>query len=213
MIRAGFLDEATRTELTALVRDGKAESRITRRANALLLLDDGWSCQKTAEALYMDDDTIRYWHELYQEKGLKWLGEFGYKGRACEMTGEQQAALAKWVSETLPRTTAVVGEWIEKTYGISYTRSAIIKLLKRMGMEYRKPKAVPRKLDLAKQATFIRAYNDLLNNLADDEAVMFADAVHPTHEARTCRMLGSQRHQSCYRTNQWSRPPQHSWWH
>ena len=106
------------------------------------------------------------------------------KAERAGSTGEQQAALAKWVSETLPRTTAVVGEWIEKTYGISYTRSAIIKLLKRMGMEYRKPKAVPRKLDLAKQATFIRAYNDLLNNLADDEAVMFADAVHPTHEAR-----------------------------
>ena len=43
----------------------------------------------------MDDDTIRYWHELYQEKGLKRLAQFGYKGRACEMTAEQQAALAK----------------------------------------------------------------------------------------------------------------------
>src|ERR1700746_2493015 len=129
MIRAGFLDEGTRKELTALVRDGKAESRVTRRANALLVVDDGWSCQKTAQALYMDDDTIRYWHELYQEKGLTWLAEFGYKGRSCEMTAAQQQALAKWVEETLPRTTSVVGEWIEKTYEISYTRSAIIKLL------------------------------------------------------------------------------------
>lgn len=184
MIRAGFLDEATRKELTALVRDGKAESRVTRRANALLLLDDGWSCQKTARALYMDDDTIRYWHELYQEKGLTWLAEFGYKGRPCEMTAAQQQALARWVEETLPRTTSAVGEWIEKTYGISYTRSAIIKLLTRLGMEYRKPKPIPRKLDPAKQAAFIKAYNDLLNNLPIDEAVMFVDAVHPTHEAR-----------------------------
>ena len=184
MIRAGFLDEATRDELTALMLDGKEEMRVARRANALLLLDDGWSCQEVAEALYMDDDTIRYWHELYQEKGLKWLAEFGYKGRACEMTAEQQQALAKWVTETLPRTASVVGEWIEKTYGISYTRSALIKLLARLGMEYRKPKAIPKKLDPAKQATFIKAYNDLLNNLADDEAVFFADAVHPTHEAR-----------------------------
>ena len=184
MIRAGFLDEGTRKELTALVRDGKAESRVTRRANALLLLDDGWSCQKTAQALYMDDDTIRYWHELYQEKGLTWLAEFGYKGRSCEMTAAQQQALAKWVEETLPRTTSAVGEWIEKAYGISYTRSAIIKLLTRLGMEYRKPKPIPRKLDPAKQAAFIKAYNDLLNNMAHDEAVMFVDAVHPTHEAR-----------------------------
>lgn len=184
MIRNGFLDEATRKELTVLVRDGKAESRVTRRANALLLLDDGWSCAKTAQALYMDDDTIRYWHELYQEKGLSWLAEFGYKGRACEMTAVHQEALAKWVEQTLPRTTAAVGEWIEATCGISYTRSAIIKLLKRLGMEYRKPKPLPRKLDPAKQETFIKTYNDLLNHLADDEAVMFVDAVHPTHEAR-----------------------------
>jgi transposase len=184
MIRGGFLDDATRQELTALVRDGKAESRVTRRANALLLLDDGWSCAKTARALYMDDDTIRYWHELYHQKGLMWLAEFGYKGRACEMTDEQREALAHWVEETLPRTSVAVGEWIEKTCGISYTRSAIIKLLNRLGMEYRKPKPIPGKLDPAKQVAFIKAYNDLLKRLADDEAVMFADAVHPTHAAR-----------------------------
>ena len=67
----------------------------------------------------MDDDTIRYWHELYQEKGLTWLAEFGYKGRSCEMTAAQQQALANWVEETLPRTTSGVGEWIEKTCAIS----------------------------------------------------------------------------------------------
>lgn len=184
MIRGNFLDETTRKELTSLVKDGKAETRVTRRANALLLLDKGWSCERVAEALFMDDDTIRYWHELWTQQGFAWLAEFGYKGRVCELTREQQAALAKWVSETLPRTTSVIGEWIEKTYEISYTRSAIIKLLGRLGMEYRKPKAIPKKLDPAKQTAFIKAYNDLLNNLADDEAVMFADAVHPTHEAR-----------------------------
>ena len=45
----------------------------------------------------------------------------------------------------------MVGEWIEKSYGVSYTRSALIKLLQRNDMEYRKPKLVPRKLDPAKQ--------------------------------------------------------------
>jgi len=184
MIRAGYLDSSRRQELTALVRDGKAESRVTRRANALLLLDDGLSCEAIAKVLYMDDDTIRYWHKLYQDKGLKWLAEFGYKGRVCELTAEQQDSLSRWVAETLPGTTSVVGEWLEKTFGISYTQSAIIKILNRLGMEYRKPKALPRKLDPAKQAAFIKAYEELLNSLADDEAVLFGDAVHPTHAAR-----------------------------
>jgi transposase len=173
-----------REDLIALVRDGKAETRLTRRANALLLLDDGMSCVAVAKVLYLDDDTIRYWYQLYGEKGLNWLADFGYKGRAGELTAIQQDALKTWVAETLPRTTAKVGEWIERHCGVSYTRSALVKLLARLDMEYRKPKMLPRKLDPAKQQAFIAAYENLLNTLGDDEAVLFADAVHPTHEAR-----------------------------
>src|SRR6266568_4386238 len=71
-----------------------------------------------------------------------------------------------------------------ESYGVSYTRSALIKLLARMDVEYRKPEVIPRKLDPARQQAFIEAYDNLLNNLGDDEAVLFADAVHPTHEVR-----------------------------
>ena len=35
-----------------------------------------------------------------------------------------------------------------------------------------------------KQKAFIEGYEKLLNSLGDDEAVLFADAVHPTHAAR-----------------------------
>jgi transposase len=51
-------------------------------------------------------------------------------------------------------------------------------------MEHRKPKAVSSKLDLDKQVGFIQQYENLLNQLADDEAVLFTDAVHPTHAVR-----------------------------
>src|SRR5436190_7378576 len=53
-----------------------------------------------------------------------------------------------------------------------------------MDVEYRKPEVIPRKLDPARQQAFIEAYDNLLNNLGDDEAVLFADAVHPTHQVR-----------------------------
>ena len=56
MIRGGFLSPDQRAELLALLRDGHTEQRLARRANALLLLDDGWSCEKVAKALYLDDD-------------------------------------------------------------------------------------------------------------------------------------------------------------
>jgi len=121
MIRGGFLDPKTRQELIALVRDGKAEMRLGRRANALLLLHDGLSCETVAKVLYLDDDTIRHLYKLFQEKGLSWLGDFGYRGKACDLTALQQEELKKWVAETLPRSTTMVGEWIEKSYGVSYT--------------------------------------------------------------------------------------------
>src|SRR3984893_19519184 len=48
MIRSGFLSEEDRKALTALARDGSSPCRVTRRANALVLLDEGWSCQQVA---------------------------------------------------------------------------------------------------------------------------------------------------------------------
>jgi hypothetical protein len=57
--------------------------------------------------------------------------------------------------------------------------------LHRLGLEYHKPDVIPRKLDEKKQQAFIGSYENLLNSLADNEAVVFADAVHPTHAARS----------------------------
>ena|SRR6516164_1704784 len=99
MIRGGFLDPSMRADLIALMRDGKAETRLTRRANALVLLDDGMSCEAIAKVLYLDDDTIRYWYALYAERGPSWLADFGYKGRACELTAAQQDDLKEWVAQ------------------------------------------------------------------------------------------------------------------
>jgi hypothetical protein len=60
----------------------------------------------------------------------------------------------------------------------------MVALLHRLGIEYRQPTAISRKLDAVKQAAFIKKYEDLLSQLPADEVVMFGDAVHPTHAAR-----------------------------
>jgi hypothetical protein len=51
MIRGGFLTSEDRADLIALARDGSAAHRLARRANALVLLDAGWNCEKVAVAL------------------------------------------------------------------------------------------------------------------------------------------------------------------
>ena len=185
MIRPRFLDSESRRDLIELARDGSTAHRLGRRANALVLLDDGMSCSAVAKVLFLDDDTIRTWFQLYQEDGIEGLAGFGHEGGICRLTVEQQDRLKAWIAKTLPRTTRQIGAWIERECGIDYqSRSGLIALLHRLGMEHRKPKAISRKLDPAKQKAFIEAYDALLNRLSADEAVIFADAVHPTHAVR-----------------------------
>ena len=76
MIRRGFLSAAERKELLSWARDGLAEHRLARRANAILLLDDGLSCERVAKVLYLDDDTVRGWRKLYDERGIAGLEQF-----------------------------------------------------------------------------------------------------------------------------------------
>jgi hypothetical protein len=116
-----------------------------------------------------------------RSKIIDGLAGFNYGGRASPLTLEQQEKLKGWVGETLP--TREVGAWIEREFGIVYeSRSGLVALLHRLGLEHRK--AVSRKLDPAKQQAFIDAYETLLRTLPNDEAVLFADAVHPTHGTR-----------------------------
>src|SRR5271155_2127533 len=123
MIRGGFLIEEDRKALIALARDGLAAGRVTRRANALGLLDKGMSCQEVAEVLLFDDDTIRGWYELFEQDGVEGLTRFEMNGSSGKMSAEQCEALKAWVGSTLPRSTRQVGAWIARN-SASSTKAA-----------------------------------------------------------------------------------------
>jgi transposase len=152
MIRTGFLDPDLRKDLTESAGDGSAAHRLGRRADALVLLDQGMSCADVAKVLLLDDDTVRTWHWLCETEGIEGLAGFGYEGCACRLSEAQQDKMKAWVGETLPRTTREVGAWIETECGITYeSRSGLIALLHRLDMEHHKPQAVSSKLDPYKQ--------------------------------------------------------------
>ena len=185
MIRSGFLTGEDRGKLVALARDGSAAARVTRRANALVLLDGGWSCQEVADALLMNDDTIRGWHKLFEQRGIEGLTSFDMGGSAGFLSAAQEDALKAFVGATLPRSTRQIGAFIEREFGLVYeSRSGLIALLHRLELEYHQPEVISRKLNVDKQKEFIENYDKLLNSLGANEAVLFADAVHPTHAAR-----------------------------
>jgi hypothetical protein len=66
----------------------------------------------------------------------------------------------------------------------------------RLGMEHRKPQAVPRKPGPEKQAAFMKSYENLVNHIGEYEAVLFADAVHPAHAVRPLGCRPQRTHRS-----------------
>ena len=149
-----------------------------------MLLDLGWSCERVAAALLLDDDTVRDWHRAYERGGVEGLKSFGHEGSSSHLTDEQEIALGDWIDAHCRRSTRKIGAWLTRSFGLSYSRSGLIALLHRLGFDYRKPEAMPRGLDDAKQQAFIDEYENLLNMMGVDEAVAFVDAVHPTHQVR-----------------------------
>jgi transposase len=185
MIRGGFLSPAQRLELMALLRDGHTEQRLARRANAMLLLDRGWNCERVAEALYLDDDTVRGWHKTYDDSGLEGLRRFEAGGSASHLSQAQEEELSAYVREGLPRSTRDVAVFLYQRFGVVYeSRSGLVALLHRLGFEYKKPQTFGRDMDVDRQRAFIEFYEKLLNSLGLDETVLFSDAVHPLYAAR-----------------------------
>ena len=88
------------------------EHRVARRANAILLLDRGWSCEKVSDALLLDDDTIRIWIKIYREGGVEALERFDFVGGRRSLSVDQLGVLKAWATETLPASTNVVGQYV-----------------------------------------------------------------------------------------------------
>jgi transposase len=184
MIRRQFLTAKQRNELEQIVRRPSEDHGVARRANAILLLDDGKSCARIAEFLYLDDDTIRSWHKHYMSGGWDDLETFDWKGGKPLLNARQEKELCRWLEGRLCRDTKEIRAHINTRFAVRYSHSGSIKLLHRLGFEYRKPKALPRVADEDKQQAFIDLYEELQRRLPADEAIYFADAVHPEYQTR-----------------------------
>jgi len=184
MIRGGFLNEDQREELEQITRRSIEPHGVARRANAVLLLDDGKSCALIAEFLYLDDDTIRTWYKCYMSGGFDALERFDWKGGKAYLSKIQEAELAGYLAQNMARDTNEVRDYIRRTYGQYFSRSGAIKLLHRLGFEYSRPKLLPAEADEDKQRDFIEKYEALQHHLPDDEVIYFADAVHPEYQSR-----------------------------
>jgi len=184
MAHSGFLTIEQRSELKGIVRKPSEMGGVVRRALVVLWLDEGWSFEQAAAALFIDEGTVRAWRHCYLDGGLDALSTFGWQGGQSRLTSAQETELSDYLDQNLHRGSNKIRAHIREKYDIHYSHSGVIKLMDRLGFEYKKPSRIPAQADPDKQQKFINEYNKLQSDLRPDEAVYFADAVHPEHQSK-----------------------------
>lgn len=178
-----YLTSDERQELIKLHKRTR-DSRITDRMKAILLLDGGWSYERIAQALFLDDQTIRNYYGVYEENGIAGLSEFHYMGQSCRLSDSQLADLRLHLDAVTHLNVDSIVMHVQEEYGIKYAPKGMTSLVKRLGFVYKKPKLVPGNPDAALQQEFVEQYEVIKQNLSADDEIVFLDSVHPQHNAR-----------------------------
>lgn len=88
-----FLTPCERQDLIRthrLTRDGRLRDRL----KSILLLDQGWSYEKIAQALFLDDQTVRNYDQSYRAHKKAGLLDLKYTGRPAKLTLQQFESLS-----------------------------------------------------------------------------------------------------------------------
>ena len=162
----------------------QTSSLVHRRMNVVLLLDDGWTAERIAEALYIDAETVREHRALYERDGTAGLERLNYQGDEPALTEEQCKALEAELDARLYMTSKAVCDWVRRTFGVDYTPNAMTKLLKRLDDVYKAPKCVPAKANAEEQQRFVEEkLAPLMAEASEDKPLYFIDATHPSYTA------------------------------
>jgi len=169
-----------RNKLKSLHRK-ENDRRFADRIKSILLLDDGWSYEKVAAALLLDDQTIRNYEKTFSQEGICGLLKTCYKGSESKLNSGQESELKAHVANKIFHSAIAVVAYVENTYGIKYTVKGMVHLLKRLGFTYKKTKLVPGKANAEKQRQFVKRYEELKANKGEKDEILFMDGVHPQH--------------------------------
>jgi len=183
------LTEAERQHLRQLQKQQRDDAGYVK-VTVILLLDKGRSAGSIADDLGLDDGTVYRYAQAWQRLGLeKYLVHEAttYWGL---LPSAGLAALCREVEQTLYPDVRALGIWLERHWGVAYSRSGLTQLLHRLGFTYKLTTPVPCEADPVRPAAFLdEQLRPLLAQAAAGQAVVyFADAAHPTHHTRSTRV-------------------------
>ena len=158
-------------------RDGRVRDRI----KAVLLRDKGWTWMQISDALLLSEETLRlHLKEFQASKKLKPKNG----GSEEKLTSKQSQQLIDHLQTHTYLYVKDIAVYVESMWNISCSISRMTDWLHRNRFSYKKSSLVPGKANLKAQEAWISSYNELRQNLAEDETICFADGVHPTHNTQ-----------------------------
>jgi transposase len=118
------------------------DAELRPRLQALWLLRQGHSLQKTAAVVGVHYRTLQTWLAWYRGGGLAAVRAHRQagRGRSAWLTAQQQAQLVERAASGAFFTARDVQQWVVETFGVSYTRKGIYRLLARLGCHPKVPR-------------------------------------------------------------------------
>ena len=144
-----MLNQPDYLEAMRRFKNKKLNGHERQRYHALLLVTKGYTYRQTADVLFVDEESISRWVQLYQEKGLhalknhpRWGGEHG-QGR---LSATQLDGLGKLLEQEAMPGTEVGSGWtikairalIEERFEVRYSRVGVRKLMHALNWSFQR---------------------------------------------------------------------------
>jgi transposase len=120
-------------------RKGSLDRRVYQRLTAILTVAEGSSREEVAHLLGIGLSQLGEWLRVYRNKGLDALCTLHHKGDPGKLTTRQVGQLKGKVSTGCFRNSDQIRQWVQDTFGVSYTPSGLKDLLRRIGSKRSRP--------------------------------------------------------------------------
>ena len=108
--------------------------------------------------LHLHPKTLKRWVKTFAASGVEGLSTFKYVGNTPWLSEPQIEQFTAWLDERVRSTKEAIA-WVEQQFGLDYTESGMLKLLKRLDYRYKQPIQIPSKADVDAQAMWLKRYS------------------------------------------------------
>lgn len=155
------------------------------KLSVLILLDMGKDYDEIELILGIGRGTITNCRHKYDKDGLDKYLDRHYVPFSGKLSPEALQAIEKQVSEGIYCTSQEVQAYILQAFGVEYSLSAVRSILQKLDFVYKKTSELPGNVDTSEQEAFLVEFEPFLEEITENEVILFADAVHPQHNTRS----------------------------